>query len=103
MSANGGQGTGDHQNTLNVSSLFNAWLKYQQAHLDSFIHRSKENLVNRTLKIGLGDETFLSFLDRTNPALQQKRIENLKKVSKHMDLIFQKQLLEKAKRNLKTK
>ena len=83
MSANGGQGTGDHQNTLNVSSLFNAWLKYQQAHLDSFIHRSKENLVNRTLKIGLGDETFLSFLDRTNPSLQQKRIENLKKVSQH--------------------
>ena len=51
--------------------MFNAWLNYQQAHLDSFIHRSKEYLVNRTLKIGLGDETFLSFLDRTNPSLQR--------------------------------
>ena len=71
MSANGCQGTGDHQNTLNVSSLFYAWLEYQQAHLDSFIHRSEENLVNLLLKIGLGDETFLSFLDRTNPSLQR--------------------------------
>lgn len=57
--------------------MLKAWLKYQQAHVGSYIHRSKEYFVNKSLKLGLGQESFLSFLDRTHPGLHEERKKRL--------------------------
>ena len=65
-----------------MSSLLKPWLKFQQAHLDSYIQRSKEYIVNKSLKLGLGQESFLSFLDETSPGLQEERKKRLLKATK---------------------